>query len=152
MGGAKWLTAVMLGASLAGPAAAATPDPPWLLAKVHRDVMAVARYVPDPPGQDIWRASTVGDCEDLALEMARRLGLLGIPARALRILVDWNGRYATWHASLLVELEGRRWRLDSLEGAPRPWDGRGIEWEVAAPGRRIVAINGRPVAAGSWRR
>ena len=128
------------------------PSPPALLAKVHRDVMAVAHYVPDPPGHDVWRASTEGDCEDLALEMGRRLEATGVPHRAIRIVVTWNRRYRQWHASLLVRMGGSAWRLDSLKGSPVLWDGHGIEFEVAPQGHRVVAINGVAVKPTPWRR
>jgi predicted transglutaminase-like cysteine proteinase len=135
-------------AALAQPAG----TPPALLAKVQRDVMDVARYVPDPPGHSIWRASTEGDCKDLALEMARRLQAAGVSHRAMRILVTWKPSYRQWHAALLVRTDGGAWLLDSLLRTPVPWDGKGVEFQVGPQGRRVVAINGIAVTPTPWRR
>ena len=114
--------------------------------------MAVAHYVPDPPGRNVWRASTRGDCKDLALEMRRRLRAAGVPRRAMRILVTWKPDYRQWHAALLVRLEGDAWLLDSLRRSPVPWNGRGVEFQIGPHGRRVVAINGIAVKPTPWRR
>jgi predicted transglutaminase-like cysteine proteinase len=126
--------------------------PPALLSKVQREVMDVARYVPDPPGHSVWRASTEGDCKDLALEMARRLQAAGVPHGAMRILVTWKPSYRQWHAALLIRIDGGAWLLDSLLRSPVPWDGKGVEFQVGPQGRRVVAINGIAVTPTPWRR
>lgn len=125
--------------------------PPALFMKVHRDVMAEARYLRDPPGENVWRATTNGDCKDLALEMRRRLELVGVPRGTMRVLVTWKPSYRQWHAALLVRTDGEAWVLDSLRSGPIRWDGKGVEFQVGPKGRRVVAINGSAVIPTPWR-
>ena len=150
MGFSTSICAAAVAAALSGTAAAYAGGPPSILTEVHRSVMAEAVYRADPPGQDIWRASTVGDCEDFALEMRQRLAAAGVPYEAMSVLVVWNRRHGTWHAVLLVRA-AEAWVLDSLERQPRRWNGKGIEWQVGGQRRRLVAIDGRPVVATAWR-
>ena len=104
------------------------------LVEAHR-LMQAARYVPDPPGTDVWRASWEGDCEDIALAALEWLVERGWPRESMRIAVGRveAGPYAGQaHAILCVLLPGQlysdRTCLDALRDAPAPLSTFGRGW------------------------
>lgn len=109
------------GPAIAAPASAGGPTLGRLLYKVHSEVNRGFR--PRMPWQDVCDlvldCDGIFDCENYAVEKARRLRQAGVPRADLRLWAvtpSGGGR----HAVLLVR-DGARWMmLDNLEARPLP--------------------------------
>ena len=92
---------------------------------VNASVNASVREVPDSVSEgaeDVWTVATsVGDCEDIAILKKKRLMALGWPASSLLLTVVRPRFSDEGHTLLTVRTDSGDFVLDNLNNSVKPW-------------------------------
>lgn len=112
--------------------------PPQLMAAAQDVLNRKGIYVPEPNGQDKWKVSWIGDCEDQALAVMKWLHEKGVPLEAMRILYTPPTKKRLGHAILCIwDAERGPICIDSLSKTPTFLKDKPGKWFEALSNQRV---------------